>query len=110
MSRQVHVCLGSSCRRNGSPEIWEQLQQELAGEAEIELKRYICFGACGVGPNMLMMPERIWYSYVMATSVPQVADAMRQGKAIPGLANHVPPLIRDAICEQVAQRQAASEG
>jgi hypothetical protein len=43
------------------------------------------------------MPERLWYSYVIPASVEHVAEAIRQGEALPGLAHHVRPLIRDAV-------------
>jgi (2Fe-2S) ferredoxin len=103
MGRHVWVCLGASCRRSGSPEVWEQLTQALAAEADVEVRQYGCFGACAVSPNILVMPERVWYSYVMSAYVPQVTEAIRQGAAIPGLANHVPPMIRDAVVRKFAQ-------
>lgn len=103
MSRQVWVCLGASCRRNGSQELLEQLEQALAAEADVEVKRYFCFGACAVSPNIVVMPERLWYSYVIPTYVEPVAQAIRQGEDVPGLAHHVLPIIRDAVFQKLAQ-------
>ena len=103
MSRQVRVCLGASCRRSGAPELLEQLEQALAEDEDVEVTRYLCFGACAVSPNVVVMPERLWYSYVMLDYVDQVADAIRQGEELPGLANHVRPMIRNAVFHQFEQ-------
>lgn len=106
MERQVWVCLGASCRRSGAPEVWAQLTQALAAEANVAVKPYYCFGACAVSPNILMMPERVWYSYVSPESVARVTEAIRQGEAVPGLANHVPPMIQDAVVQKMAANGA----
>lgn len=103
MSRQIWVCLGASCRRSGSLEVLAQLEQALAEVTDVEVKRYCCFGACAVSPNMVLMPERVWYSYVFPEYVTNVAEAVRQGEAVPGLANHVPPMIRDEVFRKLAQ-------
>src|SRR6266581_4939127 len=42
----------------------EQLEHALAAEADVAVTRYLCFGACAVSPNVVVMPERLWYSYV----------------------------------------------
>ena len=97
MGRHVWVCLGASCRRSGSPELLEHLEQALAEDEDVEVRRYLCFGACAVSPNIVVMPERLWYSYVIPDHVDQVAEAIRQGQELPGLAHHVRPMIRDAV-------------
>jgi (2Fe-2S) ferredoxin len=103
MGRYVWVCLGASCRRSGSPEVLARLEQALAEEVDIEVRRYLCFGACTVSPNIVVMPERLWYSYVFPEYVVHVAEAIRHGKVLPGLAHHVRPMIHDAVFRQFAQ-------
>lgn len=103
MGRQVWVCLGASCRRSGAPEVLERLEQALAEEADVAVRRYLCFGACTVAPNIVVIPERLWYSYVLPEYVAQVAAAIRHGEALPGLAHHVQPMIRDAVFQKFAQ-------
>jgi (2Fe-2S) ferredoxin len=83
--------------------VCEQLEHALAAEADVAVTRYLCFGACAVAPNVVVMPERLWYSYVFPEYVTPVAEAIRQGHALPGLAQHVPPMIRDAIFHKLAQ-------
>jgi (2Fe-2S) ferredoxin len=43
----------------------ERLEQALAKEADVAVRHYLCFGACTVSPNIVVMPERLWYSYVL---------------------------------------------
>jgi (2Fe-2S) ferredoxin len=76
------------------------LEYALAEEADVEMTRYLCFGACAVSPNVVVMPERVWYSYVFPEYAAPVAETIRQGKALPGLAQHVPPMIRDGFCRK----------
>jgi hypothetical protein len=45
----------------------------------------------------------LWYSYVLPAYVAQVAEAIRRGQALPGLAHHVPPMIRDAVFQKFEQ-------
>ena len=94
---RVMVCQGSSCRRNGSPELMEQLQQSLSEDDAFEVERYICFAACGVGPNVVVMPDRLWYSFVIPGYVEQITEAMQRGEEQPGLANHVRPEVKAAV-------------
>ena len=103
MGRHVWVCLGASCRRSGSPEVLQQLEDALDAEADVAVTRSLCFGACAVSPNVVVMPERLWYSYVFPEYAVPVAEAIRQGHDLPGLAQHVPPMIRDEIFHTLAQ-------
>jgi (2Fe-2S) ferredoxin len=83
--------------------LFAQLEHALAAEADVAVSPYLCFGACAVSPNVVVMPECLWYSYVLPEYAAPVAEAIRQGRELPGLAQHVPPMIRDAICRKLAQ-------
>ena len=103
--RDVVVCLGINCHRNGSPELLEQLRQLLAHDETLQIKRYLCFGACDVGPNMVVMPDRLWYSLATPELMENIAAAMQEGKELPGLANHVRPMIRDAVLKMLEAKR-----
>jgi (2Fe-2S) ferredoxin len=85
----------------------ERLEQALAEEADVEVRRYLCFGACAVSPNIVVMPERLWYSYVLPEYVAPVAEAIRHGEALPGLAHHVRPMIQEAVFQKFEQDGAS---
>jgi (2Fe-2S) ferredoxin len=101
MDRQVWVCLGASCRRSGSPEVLAQLKQALAVETDVAVTHYLCFGACAVSPNVVVMPERLWYSYAFPEYAARVAEAIQQATELPGLSQHVPPMIRDTVFQKL---------
>lgn len=100
MSRQVRVCLGASCRRSGAPELFDLLEQALAEDEDVEVSRYLCFGGCGAAPNVVVMSERLWYSYVLPDMVEQVVAAIRRGEPLSLLANHVRSMIQDAVFQK----------
>jgi (2Fe-2S) ferredoxin len=93
----IMVCQGINCRCNGSPELLEQLQQLLSQDETFQIKRYLCFGACDVAPNIVVVPDRLWYSFVAPESMEDIAAAIRKGEDLSGLANHVRPVVRNAV-------------
>ena len=93
----IMVCQGINCRRNGSPELMEQLQQLLSQDETFQIKPYLCFGACDMAPNIVVVPDRLWYSCVAPEYMEDIATAIRKGEDLPGLANHVRPMVREAV-------------
>ena len=41
-----------------------QKRVEAKGLADVEVKSYMCFGACQEGPNIVLYPEKNWYAGV----------------------------------------------
>ncbi len=104
--RQIKVCLGSSCRRNGAPEIIEQLQAAFTQDQAFEIDRYFCFGACHAGPNIVVIPDRLWFSFVIPSYVDDVVSAIRRGEELTSLARHVRPDIREAVLQSLEAQHA----
>ena len=75
----------------------EQLQQTLSQDKTAEITRYNCFGACDAGPNVVVVPDRLWYSFAMPEYGDHVAGAIQRGETLPGLANHVRPEVANAV-------------
>jgi (2Fe-2S) ferredoxin len=84
----------------------EQLQQALAQDETVEITRYNCFGACNAAPNVVVVPDRLWYSFAMPEYGGQIGDAIRRGEALPGLANHVRPEVAAAVFHTLEARQS----
>ncbi|PON13723.1 hypothetical protein C2W62_32845 [Candidatus Entotheonella serta] len=97
----IKACLGSSCRRNGAPEVMEQVQAAFTQDEAFEIDRYFCFGACDAGPNIVVMPERLWFSFVIPAYVDDVVSAIRRGEELSSLAGHVRSLIREAVLQSL---------
>jgi (2Fe-2S) ferredoxin len=47
------------------------LAEKLA-DAEVAVKTQICFGACWMGPNVVLHPEGTWYSNVQPGDVDEI--------------------------------------
>jgi (2Fe-2S) ferredoxin len=102
--RQIVVCHGINCRRNGAPELMAQLQQTWSQDESVSITRYNCFGACAVAPNVVVVPDRLWYSFAMPEYGDHVIEAIRRAEALPGLANHVRPEVMDAVFHTLEER------
>jgi NADH:ubiquinone oxidoreductase subunit E len=102
----IKICLGSSCRRNGAPEVMAQLQAAFTQDEAFEVHRYFCFGACNAGPNIVVIPNRLWFSFVIPAYVDDVVSAIRRGEELPSLARHVRPDIREAVLQSLEAKHA----
>ena len=54
------VCQNVDCKNRGSEQLMAELQKrvEAKGLADVEVKSYMCFGACQEGPNIVLYPEK----------------------------------------------------
>jgi (2Fe-2S) ferredoxin len=76
-SRQVFVCQGRSCRKQGAAKVLATFQQSPV--TGITVATSGCLGQCGNGPMVLVTPEQIWYSAVHPKEVPAVVERHLQG-------------------------------
>ena len=68
--RTVLVCLGRCCRKDGSKAVLTRFQSQATPEVEIIPSG--CLGKCGNGPNVLVLPEKIWCQQVRPKDVPSI--------------------------------------
>ena len=74
-NRLVYVCEGGDCSEKGSVELYEELKEMLhAGDPEgkIRLRKFPCFGGCMQGINVVLFPDRCFYSHVTQTDLPEI--------------------------------------
>jgi (2Fe-2S) ferredoxin len=94
------VCTNVDCASRGSPAMLEQLKQDLAAAGSgVEVKSYLCFGACQDGPNMVLYPEGTWYMGVQPGDVPEIEQHILGGEPVTRLTERVDPNLRDLILE-----------
>ena len=57
------------------------LQEKLAakGLTDIEVKSYMCFGACQEGPNIVLYPEKNWYAKVKVEDLDEITEHLAGG-------------------------------
>ena len=51
-----------------------ELQQKITakGLADVDVKPYMCFGACQEGPNVVIYPEKNWYAHVKSEDLDDI--------------------------------------
>jgi len=64
------VCLGPSCRSYGARQVLAAFRAQAGAAIKVEA-RY-CFGKCGHGPMVLVLPELRWYGRVHPQHVPAI--------------------------------------
>ena len=78
-AKKLLVCLGRSCRKYNSEEVFANFKQNLP--SDIELISVGCLGQCGNGPMVLVESEQIWYSEVHPDEVSIIIKQHLLGKS-----------------------------
>jgi (2Fe-2S) ferredoxin len=73
-ARTVLVCCNVDCRERGSDDVLERLRARLDGDDRVEVREYLCFSACELGPNVVVVEDRAWYCGVGQDDVDAVVD------------------------------------
>lgn len=72
------------------------LTKALAGDDSIEVRSYMCFGACHEGPNVVIYPDKVWYAGVKPEYVPEIVAYLRGGEA-PKRLDTIEPGLKEMI-------------
>ena len=94
--RFVFVCQNVDCRVRKGTEVMEKLTAELDGDPSLEVRPYMCFGACHEGPNVVVYPDKVWYAGVKPENVPEVVAYLRGGPS-PAHFDTVNPELKEMI-------------
>lgn len=81
-----HVCVNLSCAEGGSETVRAMLAEKLA-DSGVAVKTQICFGACWMGPNVVLHPEGTWYSNVQPGDVDEIVAHIKGGPPVERLMN-----------------------
>jgi len=75
------VCQNVDCKSRGAEEIMKELQQEVAdkGLSDVEVRPYMCLGACHEGPNVVLYPEKSWYAGVKKEDLNDIVGHLAGG-------------------------------
>lgn len=72
MNRIVLICCHQTCPKQGSNLILEAFQKQ--APVDVAVIQSGCFGECGSGPMVLVLPEEIWYSQVQVRDVATIVN------------------------------------
>ncbi len=91
--RLVYVCEGGDCSEKGSVELHGELAEMLREkdpEGRNRLRKYPCFGGCEHGVNVVLFPDKIFYSQVKTADLPELVDQLAgDGKPLERLSGKV---------------------
>ena len=65
--RTILVCQGRCCQKDGSKGVLKTFQSQAIPKVQIIASG--CLGQCGNGPNVLILPEKVWHQKVNAEDV-----------------------------------------
>ncbi|MBA2649252.1 MAG: NAD(P)H-dependent oxidoreductase subunit E [Legionella sp.] len=96
----VFVCVnkknhGKCCSAFNSESIYEFLRGELNRKQEllknrkrVKVTKTSCLGRCAVGPNILISPDNIWYTFTSMDDIHEIIDKhLIQGQLVERLIN-----------------------
>jgi (2Fe-2S) ferredoxin len=89
--RQILVCVNVDCRARGSEPVLEAFRERVAraGQSDVEVKPYICFGGCDHGPNVVLYPTKAFYSGVSVQDVDDILAHLNGGPVVERLTGKV---------------------
>ena len=81
MKRICLVCQNVDCKSRGSEGVMAELESRVAakGVDDVEVRPYMCFGACQEGPNVVLYPEKSWYAKVQVSDVDEITEHLAGG-------------------------------
>lgn len=83
MKQTCFVCQNVDCKSRGSEQLMNELADQVAARSlDVEVKSYLCFGACEQGPNIVLHPRKIWYAGVKREDLPEILDSLAGGPAV----------------------------
>lgn len=71
-TRCVRVCQNRTCRKQGAKSVLEAF--EAIPVSGVTVIASSCFGQCGNGPMVLVLPDIVWYAGVRNTEVPLIVE------------------------------------
>jgi (2Fe-2S) ferredoxin len=94
--KRCYVCVNVTCLADGSEGLFAALKDRLEARG-IEVRKEICLGACGMGPNIVMHPKGTWYSAVQPGDIDDIVAHVQGGPAPERLLNRIEPDLVEMI-------------
>jgi (2Fe-2S) ferredoxin len=99
--RLVYVCEGGDCSEKGSIDLCAELGgmlEERDKDQKNRLRKYPCFGGCEHGINVVLFPDRVFYSKVRSADLPEIVEHLTgDGKPVERLTGVVPKDVEQIV-------------
>lgn len=77
------VCQNVDCKLRGAEQLMSEITTQLAARSiDAEVKSYLCFGACDLAPNIVVYPQKCWYTRVQVSDVPDIVNSVAGGPVV----------------------------
>ncbi|MBI4446996.1 MAG: (2Fe-2S) ferredoxin domain-containing protein [Acidobacteria bacterium] len=93
----ILVCQNVDCKSKGAGELMRRLEEAFKNRPEVEVRSYMCFGTCQQAPNVVLYPQRHWYSEVKLSDLSDIIEGIQQGKPVERICNKVDSGARELI-------------
>lgn len=100
--RRVFVCLNEDCYKRGNEFVYSDLCQACEGRNDLEIREYICFGNCENGANVVVYPDRVWFSGLRKDKAKLVLDYLNSGRLPEGHSPEIEAELADTVYELLA--------
>ncbi len=95
--KYVLVCQNADCKARRAGEVLAALEERLKDSEGVTVKPYMCFGACQAGPNIVMYPQKVWYSKITDDDVEDIAAHAEGGPEVERLTKGVDRGLQELI-------------
>jgi len=97
MKQICFVCQNVDCKSRGSEQLMNELDSRIAARSlDVEVKPYLCFGGCELGPNIVIHPQKTWYAGVKPEDLPEIVDSLASGTIVTRL-DTIDPALKEMI-------------
>ncbi len=81
MKKICLICQNVDCKSRGSEELMKELDKRVGekGLTDVEVRPYMCFGACQEGPNIVLYPEKSWFAGVKSEDLDDIVAHLAGG-------------------------------
>jgi (2Fe-2S) ferredoxin len=96
----VFVCMNVDCKVRGAGKVMERLRQRVDGNGlpHVDVRPYMCFGACHDGPNVVIYPDKVWYDHVQEKDADTIVDQhLKHGKTVQSLTGKIDKSLTEMI-------------
>ncbi len=70
-----------SCGDNNSPLVRKRLKEEVktrGWDQQVRISQSGCMGLCGLGPNVILYPQKIWFSEVFEDDLGMIISSIEK--------------------------------
>jgi NADH:ubiquinone oxidoreductase subunit E len=95
----VYVCMNTDCKNRGAARVLHELTEKASGatQGDIEIKPYLCFSACNIGPNVVIPAKQCWLSGVKPSDADSIIEYLNGGPELTDLVEENEPELKAMI-------------